>query len=222
MKFNTDRELFEYLETHTYADAFSDIMDEMGIKGQVISPKAGIRPMRDDYVLMGRASTLLNDYDVNTVDPYKLAIECVDSLQPDSVVVSCGTSVLEEGIMGELTATAMRQKGGRGAYINGYSRDVRKLNAMNFPTFAIGSSPLDTTGRVRVVDYNIPVTIGGVTIQPGEIIFADLDGTVVLPKIHEDEIINLVLERIQAENVVREELESGAPMREVYDKYQIL
>ena len=223
MNFKTDTELFNYLEAHSYADAFSDIMDEMGIKSQAISPRAGIHPLRDNYVLMGRVSTLLNDYDKNnTIDPYKLAIECVDTLQPDSVVVSTGTCILEEGIMGELSATAIQKKGGRGAYINGYSRDVRKINAMNFPTFAMGSSPVDTTGRVRVVDYNVPVTIGGVTIQPGEIIFADLDGTVVLPKAFENEIIQLVLERIQTETLVREELRAGSTMREVYDKYQVL
>lgn len=217
-----ESEVFDYLCTHAYSDAFSDIMDEMGLREQVILPSAGIRPMMVDSVLMGRARTLLNDYDQNTDDPYKLAIECVDSMVENDIVVASGQTPLEVGIMGELTATAVRSRGGRGAFINGYSRDVRKILKMDFPLFAKGASPIDTTGRVRVVAIDIPVVIGGQEINPGDLVFADMDGAVILPRAHEVEIIDRVMERIGTEDIVRDELGNGTRMREVWNKYQVL
>ncbi|TFH41938.1 MAG: RraA family protein [ANME-2 cluster archaeon] len=222
MKFASENELFDYLESHAYAAVFSDIMDEMGLRHQVISPKSKIKPLRDDFVTMGRCITLLNVYDGNKEDPYSTVIECIDNITPDSVLVTTGDASMEVGIMGELTATALKSRGARGAVVNGYSRDVRNLINMSYPTFAWGPSPIDTTGRVKVIDYNIPITIGGVTVTPGELIFADLDGIVIIPQSQEKEVISKTLERIQTENLVRKELAQGKKMREVWDKYNVL
>jgi regulator of RNase E activity RraA len=222
MKFTTEQELLEYLEQHAYAAAFSDIMDEMGYRDQAVSPDVFIRPLSDHFVSAGRAVTLLNAPDTNEEDPYDLVIKCIDSMSPGSVLVATGRVPLVTGIMGELTATALRVKGCRGAIINGYTRDVRKLIKMGYPTFARGASPIDTTGRVRVVEYNIPITIGGVTISPGDLVFADLDGIMVVPRAAEVEIVAKVLERIGTENSVRKELAEGKPMSDVWSKYGVL
>jgi regulator of RNase E activity RraA len=124
--------------------------------------------------------------------------------------------------MGELTATALRVKECHGAIVNGYTRDARKLITMGYPTFAWGSSPVDTTGRVRVVDYNIPIAIGGVTITPGDLVFADLDGIVAIPRAAEKGVIEKVLDRISTENAVRRELAEGKAMSEVWSRYRVL
>ena len=97
-----------------------------------------------------------------------------------------------------------------------------KLIKMDFPTFAWGASPIDTTGRVRVVDYNLPIVIGGVKIFPGNLLFADLDGIVVIPQDSEKEVIKEVIKRITTENVVRKELAEGRKMSEVWKKYHVL
>jgi regulator of RNase E activity RraA len=124
--------------------------------------------------------------------------------------------------MGELTATALRVKGCRGAVVNGYTRDARKIIQMGYPTFAWGASPIDTTGRVRVIEWNIPITVGGVVVTPGDIVFADLDGIVVVPRHMEKELIERVLERVSTENVVRKELAEGKRMSEVWSRYHVL
>ena len=222
MKFAAERELFEYLEARAYAAAFSDVMDEMGYREQAVSPDAHIHPLCEDSVSAGRAVTLLNAPDTNEKDPYDLVIKCIDSLSPGTVLVTTGKVPLNTGIMGELTATALRVKGCRGAIVNGYTRDVRKLIKMGYPTFTWGASPIDTTGRVRVVDYNIPISIGGVTISPGDLVFADLDGIMVVPRAAEQDIIAKVLERIGTENKVRRELAEGKRMSEVWSKYGVL
>jgi 4-hydroxy-4-methyl-2-oxoglutarate aldolase len=222
VNFISENEMFGYIEKHCYAGAFSDILDEMGFRFQVISPTNNIRPLKDDFVIIGRACTLLNAPDENVEEPYDLVIKCFEELKPDSVLVTTGSRHLEVGIMGELSATALRAKGCRGAIVNGYSRDLRKLKAMNFPTFTWGPSPIDTTGRVRVVSYDIPISIGGVHINPDDLVYSDMDGIVVIPKVVEQEVIAKVLERVEAENLVRQELKDGFKLSDVWNKYHIL
>jgi regulator of RNase E activity RraA len=222
MNFATEQELFSYLEQHAYAAAFSDILDEMGYRSQAVSPEAHIRPLCETFVAVGRAVTLLNAPDTNEEEPYDLVIKCIDSLSPGSMLVTTGRVHLETGIMGELTATALRVQGCRGAVVNGYTRDARKIITMAYPTFAWGASPIDTTGRVRVVDHNIPIVIGGVTITPGDLVFADLDGIMVVPRDVEAETVSRVIERVSTENVVRKELAEGKKMSDVWSKYGVL
>lgn len=222
MNFEKEIDLFEYLEKHSYSDAFSDVMDEMGFRKQVVSPDAGIKSIKHHYVAMGRAVTLLNSPDKNENDPYDLVIRYIDAMSTGTILVTTGTEHLETGIMGELTATALRVNGCRGAIVNGYTRDARKLIKMGYPVFAWGSSPIDTTGRVRVVETNIPVTIGGITILPGDMVFADMDGIIAIPKAIETEVVKKVIERISTENTVRKELAQGKKMAEVWSKHGVL
>jgi 4-hydroxy-4-methyl-2-oxoglutarate aldolase len=222
MEFSTEEDLLQYLEEHAYAAVFSDILDEMGYRSQAVSPDTPIRPLCETFVSAGRAVTLLNAPDTNEEEPYDLVITCIDSLSPGSVLVTTGKTHLTTGIMGELTATALRVKKCRGAIVNGYTRDSRRLIHMAYPTFAWGSSPIDTTGRVRVVDYNIPITIGGVKVSPGDLMFADLDGIIVIPKPAEKEVIDRVLDRVSTENAVRRELLEGKSMSDVWSRYRVL
>lgn len=222
MEFPTEQELFQHLEEHAYAALFSDILDAMGYRSQAVSPEAAIRPLNETFVSAGRAVTLLNAPDTNEDEPYDLVIKCIDALPPGSVLVTTGSTRLTTGIMGELTATALRARQCRGAIVNGYTRDARKLISMGYPTFAWGSSPIDTTGRVRVVDTNIPLTIGGVNIAPGNLVFADMDGIIVIPGAVEKEVIDKVLDRLNTENTVRRELAEGKTMSEVWSRYHVL
>lgn len=222
MNFETERQLYDYLEHHAYAAAFSDIMDEMGYRHQIVSPDAGIKPLHEVYAAMGRAVTLLNAPDTNDHEPYDLVIKCIDEMSADTVLVTTGTERLQTGIMGELTATALKVKGCRGAIVNGYTRDAKKLIKMSYPTFAWGASPIDTTGRVRVIQTNVPITIGGVEIHPGDLVFADLDGIAVIPRSIEKQVIENVLTRVSTENTVRKELSEGKTMSEVWSKHGVL
>jgi regulator of RNase E activity RraA len=222
MKFGHEVELFEYLERHAYAAAFSDVLDEMGYRSQAVSPDLRIRPLSDSFVAVGRAVTLLNAPDANEEEPYDLVIKCIDSIAPGSMLVTTGRVPLTTGIMGELTATALTVKGCRGAVVNGYTRDARKIVKMGYPTFAQGPSPIDTTGRVRVVEYNVPIWIGGLSVNPGDLVFADLDGIMVIPRAVEEEVTSRVIERVSTENHVRKELAEGRKMSEVWSKYGVL
>ena len=83
-------------------------------------------------------------------------------------------------------------------------------------------SPIDSNGRGEVVAYNVPIECGGVTVNPGDIVFGDADGVVIIPQSVEKTVIETALEKVQGENQTREALREGATLREVYDKYGIL
>lgn len=218
----SEKETFDKIEKSLYAAAFSDILDEMGFRDQAVDPASLVRPLSSGSVMIGRACTLLNRRDADPVEPYKLAIEALDSVRPGQVVVAAGDELLESGIFGELSATRIALCGGRGALIDGYTRDGRKLVEMGFPVFCRGVSPIDTTGRVRVVDYNIPLKVGNRVVQPGQIIFADMDGIILIPVEAEQEVLAKAIERAEVETRVREELLAGETMDSVWKKYHVL
>ncbi len=213
---------FEEIVAALYAGALSDILDEMGFRDQVVDPRAGIRPLRPDSVLFGRACTLLNSLDTRVDDPYALAIEAMDQMQPGDVLIAAGDQPLDVGIFGELSAARVTARGGRGALIDGFTRDGRKLIETGFPVFSKGVSPIDMTGRVRVIAYNVPLTVGGRTVRPGQLVFADLDGIVLIPKESEDDVLARALERVRVESDVRRELNAGASLDHVWQKYHVL
>lgn len=214
-------EVFKKISATLYAGAISDIMDEMGFRNQAIDPTLGIRALQPSMVAIGRALTFLNGLSTRMEEPYEKAIEGLDSLRPGQITVGGGYAPVE-GIMGELSATAIRKRGGMGAVVNGFTRDGRKLLGMNFPIFSKGISPIDTTGRIRVLDYNVPLPIGHISIKPNQIVFADYDGILVIPTEAEEEIIAKALERAEVETKVREALAAGESMDTVWKRYHVL
>jgi len=222
MVFKNEIDMFLFMEKYFYAGALSDILDEMGYRKCAASPKAMIRPLFPQAVCAGRARTLLNaPARTGRENPYGLALELMDSLKPGEVAVATSTKPLETGIMGELSATAMKSRGGRGCLVDGYTRDARKIIRMKFPVFAKGVSPIDTTDRAAVVDYDCPVVFGGRRIIPGQIVFADLDGIVVIPREAEKEAIQKAVERVRKETQVRKVLREGRKAGDVWKKYRV-
>ena len=106
--------------------------------------------------------------------------------------------------------------------MDGAVRDVRQMTAMQFPVWARGTSVYDSRDRHRVIDVDVEVDIDGVTIEPGDLVFADVDGVVVVPRDVEGEVIQRAWEKVQAENVVRDSIRSGMTATEAFDRYGVL
>jgi 4-hydroxy-4-methyl-2-oxoglutarate aldolase len=106
--------------------------------------------------------------------------------------------------------------------IDGLVRDTRKIGEMGFPVFAAGVKPVDSMGRGIVTAYNIPVECGGVLVHPGDMIFADADGVVVIPQGRIAEVLELAHDKVTRENHTRRELEEGSSLRDVFNKYGVL
>jgi regulator of RNase E activity RraA len=101
-------------------------------------------------------------------------------------------------------------------------RDCKKIMAMRFPVFTAGIRPLDSKGRGRVTAYDVPIQCGAVTVHPGELIMADFDGVVVIPRDVEERTIQLATEKVTAENSTRRELLKGRSLRDVFNEFGVL
>lgn len=216
-----DRELFDYLQQELYVSVFSDVLDSLGHREQAMD--ATIRPIYRDAVVVGRAHTVLSTdvYEMPS-DPYSAEIAAIDSLRPNDVLVASTNCSTRTCFWGELLSTTARARGARGVVIDGYVRDVRRIEEMRFPTFSTGMRPVDAAGRSLVVAHGMPVLCGGVVVHPGDIIFGDADGLVVIPRAVEQEAIARAREKVAGEDRARLDLERGDLLRDVYDRYGVL
>jgi 4-hydroxy-4-methyl-2-oxoglutarate aldolase len=216
-----DNAVFDLMQKELYAPVLGDILDKLGFRQQTMA--ARLRPIYAEAVVVGRAMTMLG-IEVHKVPehPYCLCIESLDRLQSGEVPVITAGNAQSAAFWGELLATATRARGGRGAIVDAYTRDVNHLIRMQFPCFATGIRPTDSLGRIDVVDYGVPVQCGDVLVNPGDIIFADYDGVVVLPTAVWREVVEQALDKMRGETMVREELRSGISLKEVFTKYGIL
>ena len=214
-------ELLTHIEASLYTAVVCDSLDELGYPTQAMNE--WIRPLFPDICFAGRARTIsyADMYHVPE-NPYEREIEAVDSILPGEVVVIGTAGSVQNAPWGELLSTAAQARGARGVVCDGLVRDVKKIEQLGLPVFARGIKPVNSKGRGIVIDFSVPVKCGGVLVQPGDLIFADSDGIVVIPACQVTETIRMATEKATQENHSREDLLSGATLKEVYDKYGVL
>ncbi len=204
-----------------YAAAVSDALDALGFLNQ--SPRVSLFPYSSDDLLVGRCKTTLwTDMYHQDPCPYELELKAVDACGADGVMICAAGGSMHAALWGELLSTASRNSGCIGAIIDGAVRDLTKIRAMKFPVFARGTSVYDSQNRQRVVDIDVPVEIAGVRFCPGDLVFADVDGVVVVPQKVEREVIQRAWDKVQAENVTRDAIRNGMKATDAYLKYGIL
>ena len=119
-------------------------------------------------------------------------------------------------------STRARILGARGAIVNGYVRDTRAILQLNFPTFGFGSYGQDSAPRYKVYDFRVPIEIGNVRIRPGDILFGDMDGVLVVPREVEAEVFMRALEKARGEKTVRKDLEAGSSAVDAFTRHGIM
>ncbi|MCP5117040.1 MAG: RraA family protein [bacterium] len=214
-------EVLATVESTLYTAVLCDSLDQLGYRNQAM--REYLRPVWPAKPFAGWARTIvcMDLYHIPD-DPYGKEIEAVDSLLPGEVAVVATGKSTRNAPWGELLSTAATARGARGAVVDGFVRDVGMIEELGFPVFATGIKPVDSQGRGIVTDYNTPVECGEVLVNPGDLVFADTDGVVVVPKDVVNEALELATERVTKENHSREELRQGAYLKDVYEKYGIL
>ena len=211
------------LRERLFSAVLSDCLDAAGHRNQAMH--ARIRPLDETLVLCGRARTALYVDVYNAPEgenPYELEIRLVDDLKADEVpVFACGASG-RIAPWGELLSTAARARGAAGTVMDGLTRDVRAIREMKFPVFAGGIGPLDSKGRGKVVAVDVPVEVGGARVVPGDLVFGDADGVVVVPRAVEDQVVAAALAKVAGENATREALARGEKLADVFRRHGIL
>lgn len=212
-----------FLREKLFTSVLSDCLDSVGLMKQAMPP--GIRPLDEASVMVGRARTaaFMEVYHVpEGSNPYELEIALIDSLSIDDIPVFACTNPLRIAPWGELLSTAANVRGAAGALMDGCVRDVKAIRAMGFPVFHGGIAPLDSKGRGKIMAIDVPIECAGVLVHPGDLIFGDADGVVVIPKQYEVKVLELAFEKVTGEKNTLSDLQRGDKLADVFARYGIL
>lgn len=223
----TDTELFTTIKEELFTAVVGDVMDVEGLTHQFLPPQ--IRALRNDMVVAGRAMPILEAdcsgqmiAHLDQHQPFGLMFEALDDLKPNEVYICTGASP-SFALWGELMSKRAVKLGASGAVVDGYSRDTWGILELNFPTFSWGRYAQDQAVRGRVIDFRCPIEFSnGVFVRPGDIVFGDVDGVVIVPQEHETDIIAKALQKVRGEQQVSRAIEDGMTAREAFDKYGIM
>ena len=212
----------------TYTPAVADALDELGFMNQ--SLECGFVSILPDAVVAGpaytieeaktRKSTKLHEYNPEFVAQALSAV--FGNMKKGQVIAVSTNGFWGAGAFGELMATTSKYIGGvKAAVVDGPIRDIRRTIEIGFPVWAKGNIPTDSIGRTDLVNVGAPIFCGGVKVNPGDIIFADRDGVIVIPVQDADleEVVGKAEEIVAAEKRSRQEIRNGMSLLDVYKKY---
>lgn len=223
-----DRELFAMMRAELYSAVIGDILDKMHRYHQFLP--ARVQPIREHMVVAGRAMTVLEADAFEELSDgrnpimkqnFGLMLEALDDLKENEVYICTGSSP-SYALVGELMCTRMQILKAAGAVVNGYHRDTKGIVELDFPCFSYGRYAQDQGPRGKVIDFRVPIEIEGVRVNPGDIVFGDLDGVVIIPKEIEKEVIERAYEKATGEKMVAEAIRGGMGAKESFDRHGIM
>ncbi|MEE9361687.1 MAG: RraA family protein [Cellulophaga sp.] len=226
---NNDKELFEIAKKELFVALVGDVLDKMGYLHQFLSPN--IKPVRNDMVVIGRAMPVL-EADVFTESatetnnplmkkPFGIMFEALDSLKENEVYICSGSSP-RYALWGGLMSTRALKLKAEGAVVDGYSRDTNEIENLNFPTFSLGTYAQDQGPRGKVIDYRVPIEFNGVLVNPGDVVYGDRDGVLIIPKETVEEAFIGAIEKARGEKLVQKALEEGMSTVDAFNKFGIM
>lgn len=219
-EWKSDAELFALCCRDLYTPVVGDILDNLGFTHQFLPQP--IQPLREKMKLAGRAMpVLMIDVFGKQKQPFGKLTEALDQLQPGEIYLASGGE-MRCAYWGEILTASAKKRGAVGAVINGFHRDTPKVLEQNWPVFTRGRFAQDSGVRTQVVDYRCPIEVGQVAVRPGELVFGDLDGVVIIPQQVEAEVIERALGKARGEKLVRTEIEAGMSSTAAFKKYGIL
>ena len=208
----------DFLET-LYTPLVSDTMDKLGISGQIFDHS--IQSIFPDphlkvagYAFPCRVIPTDEYVEINTL------LEMVDAIPKDSIVLVAADDDTDAALWGGLMSTRAKIRGARGAVVNGGVRDIEQVANLNFPVFGTYRCIKDIRRRGFMAEYNTTVTIGGVKVEPGDIIFADANGVLAISAASEKMVMEKWAEISQNEMLTMKELEQGTGAAKVFQTYK--
>ena len=196
-----------------------DILDEMGFRKQFLPPE--IRALHPDTTMVGLAMPVLEQDTSGPADPFGKMFEALDSLRPGEVYLAAGGS-MTYALWGEMMTTVALRKQAAGAVLHGHIRDTNKVRRLGLPVFSCGSYAQDQRGRGRVTDYRVPIVIGDVRIDPGDILVGDVDGVIAIPAKAAAECVRRARQKLSTESEVLKELIGGLDSAKAFDKFGVM
>jgi regulator of RNase E activity RraA len=182
-------EAFGKVAIASIADAVDRVCGKRGYMDSTIKPQI------NDRRICGPAATVLEAATDEFLPPQH-ALDLIDEAASGSVIVISimgGTS--EVAVWGGLMTAGAVANGHAGAVLDGGVRDLVEIRRdYGFPVYARSVSPGTTLGRYKTVASQVPVQVGGVVVHPGDLIVGDVDGVVVVPQAHAEEVLKMAQE----------------------------
>lgn len=225
---SNDAELFALARAELFTAVVGDILDTMGLRHQFLAPR--VKPIDPAMIVIGRAMPVLQaDFfddaypgrDPISARPFGRLFEALDDLAAGEVYIATGAAP-RYALWGGLMSTRAITCGAAGAVLDGYHRDTREILRLGFPVASHGSYAQDQGPRGKVVDWRVPIEVDGVAVRPGDIVFGDLDGVLIVPAAAAEEAFAGAVEKVRGEQTVLKALQSGMPSREAFDTYGIM
>jgi regulator of RNase E activity RraA len=217
---NSPEELYELMRRELYTPVVGDILDTHGLYHQFLPPAIGA--LRPEMCVAGAAMPVLmmDVFDVQE-QPFGLMTQALDDLKPTEVYIASG-ALHRSANWGEIMTATARVRGAAGAVVDGYHRDTPQVLAQEFPVFSRGNFAQDSGPRMKVADFRVTIEIENVRVAPGDVVFGDVDGVLIIPADCIEEVVSEALEKARGEKTVRQEIENGMSSTEAFRKYGIL
>lgn len=228
-RWKNDQELFTIAREELFTALVGDVLDKMGFFHQFLPQQ--LKPLDTKMVVIGRAMPVLEtdvfdevvEHTFNPVmrKPFGIMFEALDSLKENEVYICTGSSH-RYALWGGLMSTRAMTLKAAGAVVNGFSRDTDQVLSLGFPTFSMGTYAQDQGPRGKVIDYGVPIEWEGIRIAPGDIVFGDRDGVLIIPKNMEEEAFTRALEKAYGEKLVLSALQNDMSATAAFEKFGIM
>lgn len=192
--------------------SLSDALDRLGIAGQCY----GLSPRDPTFRMTGRAYTILygpSGKPSGTVGDY------IDDVPPGAVIVLDNGGRDNATVWGDILTEAAHRKGVAGTVIDGINRDVALCRELGYPVYSKGTWMRTGKDRVQVEGVNVPVNIGDARVAPGDLLRGDADGVVVIPKAHEEAVLDAAEQIHATEERIRMAVRSGLRLDEARKQF---
>ena len=225
---DNDAELFRIIRDELFVAAVGDVLDTMGYQHQFLP--AGIAPLEKSMRIVGRSMPVLEADVINDGNrsagplsgkPFGLMLEALDDLKQDEIYIATGAS-LRYALWGGLMSTRARHLKAAGAILDGYVRDADEIERLGFNVFCRGTYAQDQGVRGQVIDYRCTIEIEGVRIAPGDLLFGDREGVLVIPRAAEAEAVAKALDKVRTENKVADAIRGGMSACQALETFGVM
>lgn len=197
----------------------SDVMDRLGLQSHVLPHAVQSIPFDPSLKVAGLAFPCRVVPTSEYVEITTL-LEMVDHIPEDAFVLVAADADTDAALWGGLMSTRAKARGARAAAVNGGIRDFEQISHLEFPVFGKYRCIKDIRRRGYMADYNVTIDFDGISVSPGDVVFGDANGVVVIPSAHFDAVYNELVRSISGEHATAKGLHEGRSARDLFQQFE--